>query len=187
MADIREVILTWTFENGRESKTVLYFSPWTVGSSPIPGLRTIFDGLKNSFGSVTRVRFPSAGNVIDDATGELVGAWTEAAVADVAGTNASQPVQNASMLLMRWNTAAIVNGRRIKGRAFLPGVSAACSNGGQVDIVTVNNFKTAFANIGSSLGLRVWHRPNAKGPGSSHVVTGVDVWNEWATWRPRRA
>jgi len=123
------------------------------------------------------------------ADGSLQEVFDADAPAAVAGTRTGEPVAKATMALIRWNTADIVNNRVVKGRTYIPGSeSSQISPTGGVDAAHRTDINNAAAALiaGSGGTLSVWHRPVEGAGGSSHLVTSSSVWDQWAVLRSRR-
>ena len=121
---------------------------------------------------------------IDDATGTLVGQWGTVANTG-AGTTAGDLIPRQAQALYRWNTAAVVNGRLLKGRTFVPGfLEAGNDAAGNPTAAIVTGLTTTgnalIADPGNEL--RVWSRTH----GTSAVVTSCQGASFWATLRSRR-
>lgn len=90
--------------------------------------------------------------------------------------------------LVRWTTDAVVNGRRVRGRTFVPGISDGVPTEGRLPSATIATWLAAANTLRADADLVVWHRPGPLGvpPGSAHEVTGAGVWNEFAVLTSRR-
>lgn len=134
---------------------------------------------------------------INEANGDLVGS---SGTTPVTGTGASVgPILPFIVQgLMRWNTAGIVAGRRVKGRTFVPGLTE-----NQVDngVLTAAVRAAFIVHAGTYIGGLtstpvVWARPFAGNPlaeppqpprvGTMHTITSGDAWNQLAGLRSRR-
>lgn len=188
MANLLEVTTTWTAENAQPGTTVMYF--FEVGD--IAALRADLDAMYTAFAdrldTLTTWSIATSGNVLDEATGTLVGDWAEPTAQTGAGLASGQPVSNAAQALLQWRTGVVVNGRRLRGRTFIPGIAQQALDGGQLSAATQADMAAAaqaFA-VDPDVSLVVWHRPSDSGPGEAHAVTTGSVWNELAVMRKRR-
>jgi len=123
------------------------------------------------------------------ATGALQEVFDAAAPAAVPGLAAGTAVPRASMALIRWGTADIVNNRVVKGRTFIPGTPVAnVTTTGQLSAAGITDLDNAAEGLISGSGgvLSVWHRPVGGAGGSSHLVTVASVWDSFAVLRSRR-
>nr|CRY97494.1 hypothetical protein [uncultured prokaryote] len=184
---MREVLINWTFAGGQPSVSVMHFDESLTADEQLDQLDDFLGGVKLLFGDTTQYSIPSEGKIIEASTGTLTGGWTATGTRGGAGTGSGKTVPNSSMLLVRFGTEDIVNGRRLKGRWYIPGcVAGQIGDLGEVSAFAVDTIVSAGTGLITPPGLLVWHRPGPKGPGSAAVVTQVSAWNEWATQRDRR-
>jgi len=165
----------------------MYFDASVAVASQRTALHTFWTSVKAVQSTGTVYTISTAGRELDDATGALTGAWSEASVKNGAGGSGSVPVPDSDQALIQWRTVSIVNGRFLRGRTFVPGLGIGQTAGGNVLGTAVTNIQTA-ANvlIASAAALEVWHRPIAGSGGSSDAVSTATVWTEFATLRRRR-
>lgn len=118
-----------------------------------------------------------------------------------AGSIATEPLPYATQLLIRLITSAFVNGRRVRGRIFVPGLSEADNVSG-LPSTTLRNLANSAASTlitSSASTLAIWARPYDaldkdgnpipnKTPrlGSQHSVSQNQVWTQWSLLRSRR-
>lgn len=186
MAQIFEVHTTWTGVAGTPYYTTLrglmtgpvepeeFADRWTTFLVSIQG--AIADAL-------TAVVEPEV-TVIESTSGELVGVLSidGDTIAPNGGGDALPP---ATQCLVQLTTPAIISGRRLRGRIFLPGMLEA-NNGvtGEPSGALVGSFNDALDTLVDALA-STWvvysptHRAYA-------TVTGAQVWNQWAVLRSRR-
>ena len=122
--------------------------------------------------------------LIDSVTGTLTG--TEVTTPNtVTGASSGDSLPRASQGLIRWSTPAIVAGRRLRGRTFLPCIIVSFNTvGGKVDASLIGAWQTVLdAFIADCEGeLCVWSPTH----GSVSSVSGASLWSEWAVMRSRR-
>lgn len=127
---------------------------------------------------------------LDTVTGTLIGVSNVNVEVPVVGNVASQPVADSSQILMRWNTGTIVNGRRLVGRTFIPGLPVGSLSGGNLAGASAADFATKGNALRTALtglqALQVWHRPKGGVGGQVSGVTSCTVWGEMAVLRRRR-
>lgn len=130
-------------------------------------------------------------DVLDDATGALVGSLSNTDPAVVTGTGTTGLQPPASAALIRFTTSAVINGRRLQGRRFfspLPGSSLATT--GLLTSAAQSSLTAGFGllvvQITTPITHRVWHRPGPLGPGSSSASTGNSTPTKLAVLRSRR-
>lgn len=148
----------------------------------------------------TIARVQSTGDIIEDTTGELTGAWGADPVADInidAPTNYAAPVGG----LVTWLTGTIVDGHRVKGRTYVVPMThdlfdASGSITGSI-ATALQGFASAFTTEQSD-SFVIWHRPRlaraADGSrpavtaraGGHALVTGSRISTKAAVLRSRR-
>lgn len=142
----------------------------------------IVGGMSDQWGAVEG----SEVRQLDTATGQLTGIETIIPNAVTMGTILDEAVADSTCGLARYTTADFVNGRNVRGRTYIPGLSADGIIGGQWSagrLTTIESFAAAF---GADPGAVVYSRPAAGRAGSIHVVTGTSAWAQCAVLRHRR-
>jgi hypothetical protein len=118
-----------------------------------------------------------------------------------AGSGIGEALPYQTQMLVRLITSAFVNGRRVRGRIFVPGlleVDNAAAVPAASTRTLVNNATTTLITSSAST-LAVWSRPYSaldkdgnpipgKTPrlGSQHAVGTSQVWTQWSVLRSRR-
>lgn len=91
--------------------------------------------------------------------------------------------------LVSWRTGHFTNGREVRGRTFIPGLTEAAATLGVVTAATKTGIEAAAtALIGDvNTTLCIWHRgaPGA-GAGQVQAVTASAMWTKFAVLRSRR-
>lgn len=187
MASIREILVDWTTVAGSGFRSVTYWTVGTAVASQRAALESFLDALNAAQTTNTSYVIETVGREVDEATGTLTGTWSDATVRGGTGTVAGQPVADATQVLVRWNSNAIVNGRFVRGRTFIPGMASAQLVNGNASAILVSNW-TGFANslIGSGTGFSVWHRPVGGSGGQRVSPNAASVSAELAVLRRRR-
>lgn len=188
MAVLREIITDWQ-SNGVYSNTVMFFRADQPVADQRTALNAFWNGTKGFLSNQYNWSVRQEGREINDGDGSLAGAWSVAAPLSGTGTDTSQPVPEASQVLVRWATGIVVDGRFLKGRTYVPGVATGYSASGQVLASVRTNFTASGNNLATAaVGFAIWHRPSPGGTdGQSAVVTSSSVWNEFAVLRRRRS
>jgi len=131
---------------------------------------------------------PSSGDLIEDATGELQGAWSEGATTPIAGNgNGFWPMGVGARV--QWDTAGIRNGRRVKGSTYIvPIVSSSFEGAGNLSAGTVSGLGNAANLLVSTMGsaMKIWSRPSPGLPGASHAVIDGSCPDKVSWLRSRR-
>lgn len=187
MATLREVVTDWTTPAGGGFKTVMHwdatFAPANVRADLGAFWTTIAGALDNNVSWLIE----TAGRLVDDATGNLVGAWTDATLRTGVGQVAGECVADATQVLMRWDTGAIVGHRFLIGRTFIPGMAAAQLVGGNTSQILRTTWDGAAATmIAAAHGFGVWHRPVGGSGGVFRPAAKGTTQVELAVLRRRR-
>ena len=129
-------------------------------------------------------------DTIDPATGSITGSdgvtpWT------LAGGTGTQYLPQANQICVTWKTAAVIAGRRVRGRTFLgplakteledngtPLAAALTSAGALADAWVNNGLTSTFAVV--------WHRPVGGSGGTAEDITAHSIKDKFAILRSRR-
>lgn len=178
--------------------STLYWAPGTVGGSTADATDCLarFRGIFNSFIanlplSIT-FTFDQTVLAIEATTGVLTQAFTAAPALSVTGTNAGDVLPRQTQGLLRWGTATVINGRRVKGRLFMPAPAEDKNAAGGVPEST---YQSALTTAGATVFIAgatsseacIWHRPNSLGAGASPDITSASAAPVWAVLRSRRS
>jgi len=196
----REIEVFWTTEGTSGKVSVLNFDEATSVASQRAAIDAWLQAVVGALHNSTFYVIATAGREWNDATGELVGAWTDTTPYTEFGTVTGEQVAEATQILFQWQTAAIADGRFVRGRTFIPGCSAVNLEDGELETA----IRAALQSGGQTLpdanvGFGIWHRPvyvpadpPGSGPsvlernGSFHEVQSCSVWSEFAVLRRRR-
>lgn len=193
MTTLQRVRCVWQNWPGAPGYTNFYEDASVVSHEPY---RVFFDAVKGLLPNAVTIQVPGNGDIIEDTTGAIVGAYAIATPAVVSGGSASV-YSGGSGAVIDWLVSGLVAGRRPIGRTFLvPCTSTAMDASGSL-IGTANTTITnaATALIASMAGaMKVWSRPFAGGPGgvpaarlgSQHAIVSARVPDLAAQLRSRR-
>ena len=182
---MRKMPVVWSTGIGGTGVSVFY-SPFGVDMTTELG--TFFNAIKGYFPNAVTWDVPGSGDVIDDASGHVTGAWTAGTAASITATGGAVSYPAGTGTYVRWQTAGIVNFRRVRGRTFLcPLVIGGFDTTGTIAVATQTAFQTAANTLVASGKMLVWHRnaPLAT-DGSSHAVIAAVVPDKVASLRTRR-
>jgi hypothetical protein len=99
------------------------------------------------------------------------------------GSLAGDPLPWSTQGLIRWRTGAIIAGRELRGRTFVPGAMEAASDGNPTATFQANMQSAADALITDvNSELVIWSRTH----GETRLVAVAGVWNQWSVQRSRR-
>lgn len=188
MADLARVRVAWQNWPGAPGVSTFYLNnPPT--QAQIDAIRSFFNTLVAMLPSGMTIQVPNVGDVIDDATGHISGAWsvaTQPATVTATGTGA---YAGSAGMVVHWLTSSILNGRRPRGRTFLvPVVSTQFSTDGSPSSAALTTLAGAATGLLTSVGanMKVWHRPTNFAGGSSYTVTSSSVPDLSISLRSRR-
>lgn len=176
-----------------------WYLPATVGGSNtdatncLAHFRTIWNTLAAKITTGAVITYDPSVIAMEATTGVLTGAWvgtTPATSSGAAGSNAL-PYQTQGMIT--WATGQVFNGRRLRGRVFVPGPeevdnTTVAGVPGASYIAQLNAAITAMttAVTGGSLPV-VWHRNTPSQANGGHgAITGGAASPTWASQRKRR-
>lgn len=185
---MREVITDWSSPGSPGGLSVMYFDDTATITLIRTSLAAMWNIIDNYQGAGTTWNIRQEGRVLDPTTGTLTGSWAEGTAQTATAALAGGVVPNAAQVLLRWNTTAIVNGRAVKGRTYVPGLQAGQLTNGELLAATRTSIGSAIAAFqGAGNGFGVWHRPVTGSGGSFHLSNTGSVWSELAVQRKRRA
>ena len=168
------------------SVSTFYFEE--SGSGWTSSLTNFYDNQKNRHPTTLSFQIPNSGDLIDDATGELTGTWTDGTTGNVSGTGASLFALGTGYRI-KWFTGGFHNGRRVVGSTYMVpmdlGMLDANGNLGSVQMTQANAAAAALI-AASSHELRIWSRPVAGAGGASHPVVSGNVPDAISWLRTRR-
>ena len=187
MADIHRLRVAWSGNAVvGPGLTTFYVDP---SFSAVPAaVVTFLQDIDNYIPTGVTWTVPSGGDILDDATGDLIGAWTGTGGSSVNSIGSGDYAQGVGARI-RYSTNGIVAGRRVRGATFVvPLLASLYSGAGILDSTVVTGLQTA-ANVllGTAAGdLLVWSRPAPGRAGSSHSITSAVVPNQISWLRSRR-
>lgn len=187
MANLARVRVTWsgTPVVGPGLST-FYFAE--AGSGWMSSLGTAFTAIVNQFPVGITWSAQNTGDLIDVATGELTGSWTDGVGFSVNATATGLYAQGVGARC-KWRTSGIRGGRRVYGSTFLlPLIGSAYDTQGTIVTGNLNGLQAAMNGIVTASGheLGIWSRPNATGPGQFSPVTSGEVPDQISWLKSRR-
>lgn len=159
MPNLDQIVCTWDGVKGPPGYSTFYVSP-AQGPSFQPRLVTFWAAIAPYLHTSIKITVPNSGRTIDDATGDLVNAWTGGTVTTTAGTNTGG-WGSVSGPMIRWETGRIADSHRVRGRTFIVPITVnSYSTTGEVAATTITAIKAAADALLPPGGvLVVWHRP----------------------------
>lgn len=178
--------------------STLYWAPGTVGGSTpdatdcLARFRGIFASFIARIPTSITYTFDQTVLAIEATTGVLTQAFTAAPALAVTGTLAGDVLPRQTQGLLRWGTATVINGRRVRGRLFMP---APAEDQNDIGGSPTAGYQTALTTAGATVFIAgatsseacIWHRPNAAGPGASPDITSAAASPSWSLLRSRRS
>ena len=187
---------------GGPGVSTMYF---VDAAASVAAVRAFWNSFASSMPQDVTIQVEAQGDIIEDSTGAITGGWTGSPVTAVVGgisSGYSAPVGTS----VRWNTGAVVGGRRLHGRTFVVPLggnsfdTAGLANQGGVDIW--KGYATTLI-AAAPLNMLVWGRPRVQtvpytdGRGIPHkgllaragvsaIVTDANVGRKAAVLRSRR-
>lgn len=178
--------------------TSLWWLPQTAGGSTADATDCLarFRGVWNSaaaqMANDVTIDFDPICIAVEATTGVLQGAFAGTDPATVTGTEVtSDPLPLQTQGLLRFGTSTVLNGRRVRGRLFLP---CPCENMNDSVGNPVSSYVSAWNTAGGTLFTPgattsfpvVWHRPGPGGAGGHAAITAVSCSGTWSVLRSRR-
>lgn len=151
-------------------------------------IRTFYQSVNTLFPAGLTIQVPSSGDQINEATGQIVGAWTGAAQAVVTSVGSGN-YSGATGACINWRTALLVAGRRPMGRTFLvPLTVASYDTGGTLSTPTLTQIQGAATQLITDLAgeLKIFSRPRPTIAGVGATVVSAQVPDMAAVLRSRR-
>lgn len=196
MTVIMRVRTTVSYGFGGPGLLTHYFLPGNPGGSPadatagIARVRAFLLQLASLQPNVCSSQVQSNVDYLQDTTGELISGDVGTAVGTVPGTGGVNSLPPFTSIVVRYQTAMVIGGRRLLGRSFVGPLSTTASTAAGGPTVAVGTQAASavaalVAGAGAVIPL-VWHRPKVGNPGTSgSILTGVSI-PVFGTLRSRR-
>lgn len=176
-----------------------WYRPNTVGGSTadataiLAHFRAVWNVLAGKIANGAIIVYDPTCIAMEDTTGTLVGAFTGTQPANSTGIGGSSPLPYQTQGLISWETNGVVNGRRLRGRWFIPFPDEADNSTTQgVPGASYTSQLTSAVSTYMSTGAggalpAIWHRPSPGGSNGTHAaVTGGSGRAYWSVQRKRR-
>jgi hypothetical protein len=182
----RKYVCTWqTGTQGGSGLSVFYSA---FGTDMTPALNTFWGAVKATFSDEVSVTVPANGDVFDESTGLLTGAWTAGTTSTNTGSSHGAYAAGTGAFV-KWNTATVIGGHRVKGRTFIAPILAA---GFDTNGTIVGGYLTIIQNAANTLAatgqMLIWHRPPVIGApgGATAAVVSATVPDKTTSLASRR-
>lgn len=181
MAVLHQIRVTWAGAPGMPGVSTFYTT--TSPATLLPKIRTFFEAIKGMIPNTVTISYPSAGNDIDDSTGNAVAGWIATAPANTVCSN-TNPYSAASGAVVNWKTAQYLAGRQLRGKTFIvPLNSQSFGTDGRLTALDQTAIQTAASNLCATVGdLYVYSSAHH----TSAAVTTASVPRLGAVLRSRR-
>lgn len=135
-----------------------------------------------------QITVPNNGDIIDSATGALIGAWTDPGTGGTFSATGTGAFAMGVGFRVAWTTNGIHLGRRVRGSTFIcPIMGAIYDSAGTIANATVMSASAAAQTLATSApAFKVWSRPRGTTPGVSSAMTGGSVPDKISWLRSRR-
>lgn len=152
------------------------------------GAAAFFDAVKAWIPSGTTITIPNGGDLIDEATGTLIGTWGTSGATTV-NTSAAGAFAGGVGGRIVWRTSVIRGGYRVRGSTFVaPLMATAYDAQGTLTGTALTALTSAanalLTNVGGEL--RVWSRPRPGLSGAQVPVDAADIPDKVSWLRSRR-
>lgn len=194
--DIRQVRVVWSGLPGTPYLSLFHFEYITAkADAAMVAVSAFLQSCQGSIALGLLGHIEPDQNVIDAASGQIEAIETSTAGLDRTGTNATEPLPPATQGVVRLSTDNVLNGRRVRGRLFVPSPCEGSSNGAPVAayLTAVGGASNTLLTASGSHGLWVvFSRPRAAThplgarPGTWSEIRSASVWNKWGVQRRRR-
>jgi len=154
----------------------------------VADVRDFFYTIKVVFPSLLNWRVAGSGDLIDIATGQLSGSWSEGLDLSVNATGVGQFPFGVGARVT-WQTAGITNGRRVKGATFLaPLLSGQFEGSSALVPAVVTLFNTAGNALVTASGtnMKIYTQPRLGVTGQASTVTAASAPDKVSWLRSRR-
>lgn len=184
---MREIIVDWTVLGAAPGVSVTYWD----AAKPVAGQRDALHDYLTAcaprLASAAQWRIRTEGRELDASTGTLVGFWNDSTSFAGTGSGVGATGADATQVIAGWLTDTVIDGRRLQGRTFLPGLIQTSITAGNLATAAQTVFQNAGdALVASDLGLSVWHRPKGGSLGLRVDVTSAKVPTMLGVQRGRR-
>lgn len=148
----------------------------------------LFSALTSRIPNGTTIFVPNGGDVLDEATGQLVGTWGVGTGTTITGTGTGSWAQGVGARIV-WETGVVRAGRRVRGSTFLvPLVASAYDSNGTIASAALGDINSGISSFMAAIlaRARVWSRPRPGLAGAGVVVTGGVAPDKVSWLRSRR-
>lgn len=166
--------------------STFYFA--TSGSGTAASVKAFFTAIAGRVPAGVTWTVPTSGDLIEDTTGALAGAWSEPSGGGVVTSTGAVNYAAGVGCRVSWQTTGIHNGRRVKGSTFIvPLVSAVYATDGTIDSVVLSEIQTAATNLVTAQpAMKVLSKAKVGSPGASSTILSATAVDKVSWLRSRR-
>lgn len=185
---VSQVQVNWTAAGGAGGVTLLHFPDDALDVDIVTDVTAWLTALRPTLATTTSAAVVDLVRQINTETGVLAFESPLGTIAPVVGTGGTSAGPNASQGLIRYRTSEVINGRVLKGRQYIPGMSSqAQASTGEVGPTGTNALNAAGVALRGAAGFGIWHRPVNGSGGAFATANQSSAWTEFAIQRRRRA
>lgn len=193
MPNVLKYQVSWSNFPGQPGVSTFFFQPSTSDFTPV---RTFFEAIKGRLVNGLQLAYPSVCDLLDVASGQVVGVQSATVLANTTSTATTQLYAGSAGSIVKWVTNGFVNGHRVAGRTFLvPLPSTEFNTSGQIATASQTAIQAAAQAMITSMNPNfvIYARPKKATPtdpkrdGSVWPVTTAVVPNLAYVQRSRRA
>jgi hypothetical protein len=160
----------------------LYFGDSALSNACVTVVSTFFADMDGVISQ--NLSWTTQGTVvtIDPVTGDITDSEDVTGQNGV-GADTGELMPFATQALIRWHTGEYINGRELRGRCFIPGMTIVADDQGVLlpsTLLTIQN--AADGLIAAGQNMLLWSKTH----GQTRAVTSADVWEQFAVLRSRR-
>lgn len=184
MTSINRVQVKWEQAGGFTGLNTFY----QTGDVDLANYRALYVAFQASLPDDVTISFLDANLTYESDTGEVLSSYTTDPATDIAGTSSGDFARGVGVLL-RWNTDAFRNNRRVRGRTYVVPVEVASFNTlGNVDAGFISGAVTAGNDFIAAQAAQnfIWHHPVNDVGGVINAVTSCGMSATPAILRSRR-
>ena len=190
MATLGRVRVIWSGTGVVGGGLSTFYSSNSDPSAFADALHDFFTAANGLFPDTVFLQVQSAGETIDEASGDINGVWSGGALAAIQGAGPPDFALGVGARVV-WQTAGITRGRRVRGSTFLVPLSASVyTDDGTLDNTNVTNLQDAAEDLrtADSGSMRIYSRPlpGQNTGGSASGVTAAIVPDKISWLRSRR-
>lgn len=155
---MQRVRVLWQNWPGSPGYTNFYTS---ISLASVAPFVTFFDAIKALIPSPITITVPSSGDIVNEATGQILSVWTTTG-GGVVNCTGPTVYSGPSGAVAEWSTSGIVAGRRVLGKTYLvPLANTVYDAQGNIATASLSVLQAAAGALQSALGnnLLVWSRP----------------------------